>query len=116
MKTPQLFSLLVCSLLASTAQAEGQKNGEELFSYHGCINCHGAEANNPQSNLVPKLAGKPADELHAQATKIIGGKGESNESRLMHSAFYSPSQCDMPPTDNELRAIVEWISQVPTST
>lgn len=92
--------------------AEGDLSGEELFKYHGCVNCHGADAKNPVTKVVPKLAGKPADELLSKAKKILGGEGGTKESEIMHAAFYSPSQCDTPPTDAELQAITTWISQV----
>jgi cytochrome c553 len=83
-----------------------------LFEYHGCINCHGAGAKEPISKMVPKLAGKPQDELFKKAKKILSGEGETEESKVMHAAFYSPAQCDVPPDDAELEAITTYISSV----
>jgi cytochrome c553 len=101
-----------CLFLTAPVFAESSQSGEELFKYHGCVNCHGADAKNPVSKVVPKLAGKPADELLDKAKKILSGEGGTKESEIMHAAFYSPSQCDAPPTDAELQAITTWISQV----
>ena len=89
-----------------------EQNGEELFKYHGCINCHGAEARNPVSKVVPKLAGKPQQELFEKAKKILAGEGASKASEIMHAAFYSPAQCDMPPDDAELTAITSYIASI----
>ena len=86
--------------------------GKELFEYHGCINCHGAEAKAPISKVIPKLAGKSQDELFMKAKKILSGESKSEESQIMHAAFYSPAQCDVPPTDVELTAITEYIASV----
>ena len=87
-------------------------DGKELFEHHGCINCHGAEAKNPVSKMVPKLAGKPQGELFEKAKKILSGEGQTEESKVMHAAFYSPEQCDVPPDDAELQAITGYISSV----
>lgn len=107
------YSMILCSFGIGPVFAEGAQSGEELFKFHGCINCHGADAKNPVSKVVPKLAGEPADELYSKAKKILSGEGGSDESKIMHAAFYSPAQCDMPPTDKELHTIAEWASKVP---
>lgn len=105
------FSMLF-SVLAGPALAEDVLTGAKLFDYHGCINCHGADAKNPVSKVVPVLAGKPADELFDKAKKILSGEGGSDESKIMHAAFFSPSQCSHPPADDELRRITTWISKI----
>lgn len=102
---------VVIGMLAGTAFAGDMKSGGELFNYHGCVNCHGPDAKNPVSKVVPKLAGKPSDELYEKAKKILSGQGETKESEIMHAAFYSPSACDSPPTDAEIKSITMWISK-----
>jgi cytochrome c553 len=103
-------AILVSALL--TAPAFADADGKQLFEYHGCINCHGAEAKAPISKMIPKLAGKPQQELFDKAKKILSGEGSTEESKIMHAAFYSPAQCDAPPTDTELTAITTYISSV----
>jgi len=88
--------------------------GEQLFESHACINCHGAGGKAPVSKLVPVLAGKPADELHQKATKILSGEGGTEESKLMHAAIFSPANCNAPPSDDEVKAITEWLAAQPT--
>jgi len=106
------FAIVVIGLLAGPVfAAERAPSGADLYKYHGCINCHGAEAKNPVSNVVPNLAGKPADELYSKAKKILSGEDVSEQSEVMHAAFYSPAQCDNPPTDAELQAISTWMSE-----
>ena len=115
MKMIQIALSGTIALFLATPVIAGGKSGSELFDYHGCINCHGADASNPVSKLIPKLAGKPQGELFEKATKILSGEGGSKESEIMHAAFYSPSQCDNPPTDKELTAITTWLSQLQTT-
>lgn len=110
MKHLALSTAIAAMLIAGPAVAG--KDGKELFEYHGCINCHGAEAKAPISKVIPKLAGKPQDELFQKAKKILSGQGSSKESEIMHAAFYSPAQCDMPPDDAELAAITTYIASV----
>lgn len=99
------LGLVTCPVLAD-------EDGEELFKYHGCINCHGAEARNPTSKVIPTLAGKPQQELFQKAKKILDGAGGTKESAIMHAAFYSPANCDMPPNDAELKAITRYIASI----
>jgi len=103
--------LFGCMSGPALAGEKEKLSGSDLFQHHGCVNCHGADAKNPISKVVPVLAGKPADELFDKAKKILGGEGANEESQIMHAAFYSPSQCDNPPTDAELHKITAWISQ-----
>ena len=110
MKMKSSIVMIAALTIAGTAYAG--KSGEELFDFHGCINCHGAEAKAPISKVIPKLAGKPQDELFRKAKKILSGEGSTEESQIMHAAFYSPAQCDMPPDDAELMAITSYIASV----
>ena len=105
--TGMLFATMMVAGIGHAGQ-----DGKELFEYHGCINCHGAEAKAPISKVIPKLAGKPQDELFEKAKKILAGEGDTKESEIMHAAFYSPAQCDMPPGDAELTAITNYIASV----
>lgn len=108
----QVLLLIAFGLALNTTSAEPapDASGEELFKFHGCINCHGAEGKNPVSKLVPVIAGKPADELYTNAKKILSGEGGSEESKLMHAAFYSAANCDAPPTDQQVKVITTWLS------
>jgi cytochrome c553 len=109
MKRLSMALTFVAAVAAGPVMAE--TDGKELFEYHGCINCHGAEAKAPVSKMVPKLAGKPQDELFEKAKKILSGSGATEESKVMHAAFYSPESCDVPPDDAELTAITTYISE-----
>jgi cytochrome c2 len=63
---------LASALVAGLAVAEnetGTRSGQQLFEFHGCVNCHGAGGKEPVSKVVPELAGKPGDELYDKATK-----------------------------------------------
>ncbi len=110
MKMKSSFFLIAAITITGNGYAD--QSGKELFEYHGCINCHGAEAKAPISKVIPKLAGKPQDELFTKAKKILSGEGDTKESEIMHAAFYSPAQCDMPPDDAELTAITTYLASV----
>ncbi len=115
MKQAPLASSIVGLAFAATcaaafAEEASGPSGQELFKYHGCVNCHGADGKSPVSKLVPELAGKPADELYENAIKILSGEGGTEESKLMHAAFYSPSNCDAPPTDEQVKSITAWLA------
>jgi cytochrome c553 len=84
--------------------------GEQLFIYHGCVNCHGTAGKDPSSKLVPKIGGLEADEILTKAQKILRGEGESEEAKLMHSAVAYSQSCDAPPTEPELQKIATWLA------
>ena len=96
--------------MTGAAAADQSASGEQLYEFHGCINCHGSEGKNPVSKLVPKLAGRPSQEIYQEATAILNAERVSGESKLMHAAFYSPSVCDYPPQDGEIRVIADWLN------
>lgn len=60
--------------------------------------------------MILVLAGKGQQTLFANAKKILSGEGATEEFRVVHVAFYSPAQCDMPPSDTELTAITGYIA------
>lgn len=102
--------LLGASVTASAA-ASGDTEGEHLFKYHGCVNCHGDQGQNPTSKLVPKIGGLEANEIAMRARKILRGEGDSEEAKLMHSAIAYSQSCDAPPTDADLEKIAAWLAQ-----
>jgi cytochrome c553 len=114
MKQPALTLLFGLTLAAGglsvNAEDAASPSGEDLFKFHGCVNCHGVDGKDPVSKTVPELAGQPASEIYANASKILGGKGTTEESKLMHAAFYSPASCDAPPSSEHLRSIARWLS------
>jgi cytochrome c553 len=113
MKIQRLAASAVVAVLLTAGPAMAEMDGEKLFEYHGCVTCHGAEAKDPASKIIPVLAGEPEEELFEKARKILSGKGATKESQIMHAAFHSPDQCDHPPTDAELTAITTYIASVP---
>jgi cytochrome c553 len=106
-------SATALAMFLSASPTMAETDGKTLFEYHGCITCHGAEAKDPASKIIPVLAGEPQDELFKKAKTILTGQGATKESQIMHAAFHSPEQCDHPPTDAELTAITTYIASVP---
>jgi len=87
-----------------------QMQGEQLFSFHACMNCHGAEGKNPVSRLVPKIGGMDAAEIQDKAMKILRGETDSEEAALMKSAVAYSQACDAPPSAAEIEKIAAWLS------
>ncbi len=102
------------TLLGSTGSSAAESpspDGAKLFTYYGCVYCHGTQGKHPKSKHVPKLGGESADKLLDKATKILAGEDLTDESMLMHSAIAYSQSCDAPPNDSELRAITTWLSE-----
>lgn len=97
---------------ASMASAvdRDQMAGEQLFSFHACVNCHGAQGMDPVSRLVPKIGGLDAAEIQDKAMKILVGETDSEEAKLMKSAVAYSQACDAPPSAAEIQKIAEWLS------
>ena len=106
-------AITAACIVASPLAVGGEKpaGGEDLFNYHACNSCHGDRGMNPVSKVVPKIGGKSSDHIFREARKILHGEDTSDEAKIMHAAFYSPSQCDMPPSDAELQSIAAWLSK-----
>jgi mono/diheme cytochrome c family protein len=112
MSKAAILSGLICTTawLAPLAASAEEPSGQELFQFHGCVNCHGADGKTPVSKLVPELAGKPADQLYDHATRILSGEGASDEAKLMHAAIHSPANCNAPPSQSEIKTITSWLA------
>jgi len=100
-------TLLIWCLCSPVLAMDSDKEGARLYIYHSCNACHGTEGRTPMKEGIPSLAGKPANRLFDTAWAILNGKGSSKKSQTMHEAF---SQCDEPPTREELRQITGWLS------
>jgi cytochrome c553 len=94
----------------ASAVDRAQMGGEQLFSFHSCGNCHGAQGKEPVSRLVPKIGGLDAAEIQDKATKILSGETDSEEAKLMKSAVAYSQACDAPPSAAEIQKIAEWLS------
>ncbi|AHE99739.1 c-type cytochrome [Thioalkalivibrio paradoxus] len=101
--------LLATSFAASAVDRPGM-GGAELFNFHSCVNCHGAEGKNPVSRLVPSIGGMDAAEIEENALRILRGETDSEEAKLMKSAVAYSQACDAPPTTAEIQKIAEWLS------
>ena len=104
-----LASALVTGLALAEEEA-GASSGQQLFEFHGCVNCHGAGGKQPVSKVVPELAGKPGADLYQKATQILSGEASSEEAKLMHAAVYSAASCNAAPTDAEIQSITAWLA------
>ena len=106
---PVACSALLIGSSTNSVLAE-EVSGEKIYRYHGCINCHGAQGKNPANSEVPKIGGRPADELFAATMKILAEGEKSGKSELMHATIFSSSECDAPPPEEDIRAISYWLA------
>jgi cytochrome c553 len=84
--------------------------GDQLFEFHGCVNCHGAQGKKPITKKVPAIGGKEEAFIYKEATDILAGKRTSEEAKLMHSALSYHQACDAPPSDAEIKKIAVWLA------
>lgn len=118
MRKTKLFLLLgvgaVFSLSQAFANPDKVEEGEFLYKYHGCKQCHGDQGKKPASKLAPVLAGQKADQITAKASKIFSGENTNEGAVFMHAKYYSPSAltqaCDEAPNKQELATIANWLS------
>jgi cytochrome c553 len=106
--------LSISAAQAADIQTTGNRHqlaGDKLFEFHGCVNCHGAKGRNPITKKVPQIGGKDSAYIYDEATKILAGKRDSEDAKLMHSALTYHASCDAPPTDAELRSIATWLEK-----
>lgn len=111
-KIVTLAAGIMVMALGSVASAADRApmSGEQIFNFHACVNCHGAQGKNPVSRLVPKIGGMPAAEIQEKAARILRGETDSEEAKLMHTAMAYSQACDAPPSDAEIQKIAEWLS------
>jgi len=102
--------MLMAFASVASAADRAQMSGEHLFTFHSCVNCHGAQGKDPVSRLVPKIGGLEAAEIQEKATKILSGETDSEEAKLMKSAVAYSQACDAPPSAAEIQKIAEWLS------
>ena len=105
--------LTAVAVQAADIQTTGnrhQLSGDQLFEFHGCVNCHGAKGRNPITKKVPAIGGKDSAYIYKEATDILAGRRESEDAKLMHSALTYHASCDAPPTDAEIRSIATWLA------
>jgi cytochrome c553 len=101
--------MLMAFASVASAADRAQMTGEQIFNFHACVNCHGAQGKNPVSRLVPKIGGMAATEIQEKATKILRGETDSEEAKLMHTAMAYSQACDAPPNAAEIQKIAEWL-------
>ena len=108
-------SLLMASVIVVSGQvaASQVEEGKNLFRQYGCITCHGEEAKDPASEIIPVLAGRSQEYVYNKAKKILSGEGDTRGAKIMHSHFYSAAQCDAVPPDEVLNSIAAYVSSVP---
>lgn len=105
-----LGAAFMAGSVVATATDRWEMEGEQLFEFHACMNCHGAQGKDPVSRLVPKIGGMDSAEIHEKAMKIMRGETDSEEAKLMKSAVAYSQACDAPPSSGEIQKIAEWLS------
>ncbi|MBV2122656.1 MAG: cytochrome c [Candidatus Thiodiazotropha taylori] len=94
------MTLLVVSALPMNAQAA---DGAELYKTKTCWSCHGKDAQSPIMPIYPKLAGQNADYAYNQMKDIKSGVRSNGQSAAMKGVMGLV-------TDEEMRAIADWLS------
>ena len=85
------------------AAATGGGDGAALYQSKVCFSCHGADANTPIMPVYPRLAGQNAIYIEAQMKDIKSGARSHGQTAVMKGIMANVS-------DDEMKAIAEWIS------
>ncbi|MCB1759324.1 MAG: c-type cytochrome [Gammaproteobacteria bacterium] len=93
-------SLLALGVAGSAVAADGAA----LYQSKACFSCHGADAKTPIMPAYPKLAGQNADYAYNQMKDIKSGARANGQTAAMKGIIAGVS-------DEEMRAIAEWLSQ-----
>jgi len=100
-KTTFLAPGLLLGALAG-GQAHAQ-DGAQLYKTKTCFACHGKDANTPLQPNYPRLAGQSADYAYQQMQDIKSGARNNGQTAAMKGVMHLVS-------DEEMRAIVDWIA------
>jgi len=92
------------SSLSTTATLGNMSmEGAKLYQSKECLDCHGDDANDNETEKTPKLAGQKADYLLQQMKDYKGGKRANSRAKKMKRNLSEVNE-------NEMIAIAEWLS------
>lgn len=105
-RPPRWSRRLVCSLslLSMASLHAAGMDGEGLFRSKGCPACHGEDGSHPVIPDYPVIAGQNAPYLLRQMRDIRDGRRANGLSQNMREAVGDV-------TDEEFRAIADWLSK-----
>ena len=108
-----LLTIAVLAVVAAGAPSAGYAappatDGEHLYRFHGCANCHGDRGLDPARKGVPKSGGLPEIEIVVRARAIIAARAD--EAGMKRWAWDLYGGCSPPPSLPELERIAEWLS------
>ena len=108
-----LLTIAVLAVFAAGAPSAGHAaspdaDGEHLYRFHGCGNCHGDQGLEPTWEAVPKIGGLPATEIVTRARAIIDARADGVGMKRWARDLYGG--CSPPPSLPELERIAEWLS------
>lgn len=93
--------------LAGSAALPGA-NGEHLYRFHGCVNCHGERGLEPVREVVPRIGGLPAEQIVDRVRAIVQARMDGDGMKRWARDLYD--SCNAPPSMPELERIAEWLS------
>ena len=105
MKTSASILICLSSLLPglSVASASADLDGAVLYKMKVCDSCHGEDGTHPVTPEYPVIAGQPVPYLLRQMKDIRDGRRTNGLSETMRAAVGAV-------TDEEFRAIAEWLA------
>ena len=80
--------------------------GAQLYTYKGCITCHGQDGEAPIMPTYPKLAGQNLDYAVAQMADIKSGARHNGQSIVMKGIMHTVS-------GEEMSTIADWLASLP---
>lgn len=101
----QAALVLATTLPAATAaRAAADDDGSDAYQAFKCAQCHGGDAKSPAKSGTPSIAGLEPGYLLRTTRRMLA--------EHTHAEAAGPS-CGEPPTEAQLRSIVQWVSLQP---
>jgi len=103
-----VLAVFAASELSAGSAASSGIDGEHLYRFHGCANCHGERGMEPVREAVPRIGGVPAEQILDRARAIIEARADGAGMKRWARDLYG--SCSPPPSLRELERIAEWLS------
>ncbi|KHD06115.1 hypothetical protein PN36_28265 [Candidatus Thiomargarita nelsonii] len=91
------------SLSTTVTPGNLSMEGAKLYQSKECLDCHGDDANDNETEKTPKLAGQNADYILQQMKDYKSAKRANSRAKKMKRNLSDVNE-------NEMTAIAEWLS------
>jgi mono/diheme cytochrome c family protein len=106
-RTIAVLTVLSAGVPLAGGAASPGVDGEHLYRFHGCVNCHGDRGLEPVREGVPRIGGLPTEKIVDRARAIIEARMDGVGMKRWARDLYD--SCNAPPSMPDLERIAEWL-------